>query len=133
MLKTEVMKRILYISIMTTMIFSSLEISFYKHFCEGEITSFELYERENKSCCCEHNDPCDKCEDEKSIWSLDDFNLSKITTSFLLPLSESTAEPVAFISIFPTVTLDYTLYTHFNDHLGWSGKQRSILYQSFLL
>tara|TARA_R110000868_G_scaffold97027_3_gene266968 strand:+ start:2205 stop:2564 length:360 start_codon:yes stop_codon:yes gene_type:complete len=118
---------------MTTVILSSQGISLFKHFCEGELTSFEIYEKHNDPCCGDQHNPCDECEDEEAVWSLDDFNHSKVSISFLSQLFDTKIERDRVISTHPTLAPKNTLNAYFNDPISWSGRQRSILYQSFLL
>ncbi|MFY0654345.1 MAG: hypothetical protein JXQ96_20075 [Cyclobacteriaceae bacterium] len=127
------MKRILYIAMLITATFSSQGISLFKHFCEGKIVSLALYEEQSHSCCDDHKGLCDRCEDQKTVWSLDDFNIESTYLNF--KAAELDINQTNAFNLNPTgafVLLEY-VFEISRAPLVWSGRHRSILHQSFLL
>ena len=67
------MKRNLYIVLLIAMLLPGKGMAVFQHFCGGELIRFELFLKHHEPCCDDHSNPCDGCEDQETIFSLDDF------------------------------------------------------------
>lgn len=126
------MKRNLYIVLLIVMLLPGKGMAVFQHFCGGELISFELFLKHHEPCCDDHSNPCDGCEDQETIFSLDDFR----TPHSDIPVIASS--PAAMAQ--PSFHLPCTHFFESRNYTtpkkappGWSGRYRSILFQSFLL
>ncbi len=126
------MKRTLYIALLIAMLLPGKGMALFQHFCGGELISVELFHKHHKPCCDDHSDPCDGCEDRETVFSLDDFRAHQsgfqVLSFALIGLPEPT-----FSFANTNICEQSTFSSSENAPPGWSGRYRSILFQSFLL
>lgn len=126
------MKRNLYIVLLIAMLLPGKGMAVFQHFCGGELISFELFLKHYEPCCDDHSNPCDGCEDQEAIFSLDDFRTPHSDILVIDFLHAAMAQPSFHL---PSTQFfesrNYT--TPKKAPPGWSGRYRSILFQSFLL
>lgn len=98
----------------------------------GELISFELFLKHHEPCCDDHSNPCDGCEDQETIFSLDDFRTPHSDIPVIASSTAALAQPSFHLP--STQFFESRNYTTSKKAPpGWSGRYRSILFQSFLL
>lgn len=126
------MKRNLYIALLIAMLLPGKGMAVFQHFCGAELISFELFSKHYEPCCDDHNDPCDSCEDQETILSLDDFRTPHSDIQVIAFSGMVLTEPSFYL---PSVPF-FEARNYTNSKMAppsWSGRYRSILHQSFLL
>ncbi|MDN4167054.1 hypothetical protein QWY31_16200 [Cytophagales bacterium LB-30] len=126
------MKRMLYIALLIAMLLPGKGMALFQHFCGGELISFELFHKYTEPCCDDHSNPCDGCEDRETVFFLDDFRAPQ--SDFQVPSFALVGLPEPIFSFSNKYICEPTNFSSLeNAPPGWSGRYRSILFQSFLL
>lgn len=126
------MKRNLYIVLLIAMLLPGKGMAVFQHFCGGELIRFEIFLKHHEPCCDDHSNPCDGCEDQETIFSLDDFRTPHSDIPVIASSPAAMAQPSFHLP--STHFFESRIYTTPKKAPpGWSGRYRSILFQSFLL
>jgi len=124
--------RFLHIALIIAMLLPGKGMAFFQHYCGGNLISFDFFHKYSEPCCKGMDEPCDACEDQEIIISLDDFHYQQIDFSFSTIIISILAQPTSFEK-YPLMLIEEKIFTPSNTPPGPSGRNISILHQSFLL
>lgn len=126
------MMRFLHIALIIAILLPVEGLAFSTHYCGGNLISFDFFQKYNEPCCEGMDEPCDACEDQEFIVSLDDFQYSQLDFSFSKIVTSILNQPSSFEKNLLIVFEEKAFSPSTTPH-GRSGRKISILHQSFLL
>lgn len=124
--------RFLHIALIIAMLLLGKGMVFFQHYCGGNLISFDIFHKYSEPCCEGMDEPCDACEDLEIIISLDDFHYQQV--DFLFPtIVPSELVQHTFFEKYQLILIEEQIFTPSESPPGRSGRNISILHQSFLI
>lgn len=124
--------RLLHIALIIALLLPGKGMGFFQHYCGGNLISFDFFHKYSEPCSENMDEPCDACEDQEIIVSLHDFHNQPIDFSFSTILISILVQHT-FFEKYQLILIEEQIFTPSESPPGRSGRNISILHQSFLI